>query len=326
METVVRECLEGLEFGDLQTERNMAVLPLFSEAKAGRRFVVMSEALEAGVLTITEVDAGGSVPELKVRNAGDQAVLLLDGEELAGAKQNRVLNTTILVEKHSEIIVPVSCTEHGRWRYTSREFSDSGNVMAPAQRMRKARSVSESLRKSRGHRSDQRQVWDDIAETSREAGVQSPTGAMRDVFESRDEDLTRYAEAFPCLDGQRGVLAFINGTVAGFELLAREHAYRELHDKLIRSYAMQSSLRRREEAPEASAERARAFVDTVLNCREEPFDSPGLGTDLRYRNDHVVGSALVYWKATVHAAFFKAEGSRDQSKLRSYRRRRRFRM
>ena len=72
--------------------------------------------------------------------------LLVDGEELAGAKQNRVLNTSILVKENSEILIPVSCTEQGRWAYASAAFADSGVVMASQVRKNKARSVSENLK------------------------------------------------------------------------------------------------------------------------------------------------------------------------------------
>ena len=40
-------------------------------------------------MRITEVDDEGSVPELRVANLGDRPLLLLDGEQLVGAKQNR---------------------------------------------------------------------------------------------------------------------------------------------------------------------------------------------------------------------------------------------
>lgn len=53
------------------------------------------EALEKQVLVISEVSKEGYVPELKVGNKRKIPVLLLGGEELAGAKQNRVLNTTM---------------------------------------------------------------------------------------------------------------------------------------------------------------------------------------------------------------------------------------
>ena len=72
---------------------------------------------------ITEVSEGGSVPELQVVNETGRHVLLFDGEELKGAKQNRILNSTILVEAGSRLTVPVSCTESGRWSYQSDEFA-----------------------------------------------------------------------------------------------------------------------------------------------------------------------------------------------------------
>jgi len=47
-----------------------------------------------------------------VANGADRPLLLLDGEELIGAKQNRILNTTVLVAAHTEVTIPVSCVAH----------------------------------------------------------------------------------------------------------------------------------------------------------------------------------------------------------------------
>src|ERR1700730_11677852 len=69
-----------------------------------------------------EVSEAGSVLFLKVVNGADRQLLLLDGEELLGAKQNRILNTTVLVDAHTEVIIPVSCVEQGRWGYRGRQF------------------------------------------------------------------------------------------------------------------------------------------------------------------------------------------------------------
>ena len=57
---------------------------------------------------ITEVSDAGRVSELKVVVKGERAVLLVDGEELVGAKQNRVLNLSMLVpapvDPHSRLV------------------------------------------------------------------------------------------------------------------------------------------------------------------------------------------------------------------------------
>ena len=95
----------------------MTLFELLRPQNGGPEYITLREAIERGVFTVTEVSEGGSVPELMVANKGDVAVLLLDGEEVRGAKQNRILNTTILVGPKSTIKVPVSCVEHGRWSY-----------------------------------------------------------------------------------------------------------------------------------------------------------------------------------------------------------------
>ena len=132
--------------GDKHSQEPVTVLPVFPGRNGGPVYRTLKEALQQGTLTISEVTDGGSVPELKVINKGDMPVLLLDGEELAGAKQNRVLNTTILLDVNSETTIPVSCTEHGRWSYTSSHFADSDVVMASNVRREKVRSVHENLK------------------------------------------------------------------------------------------------------------------------------------------------------------------------------------
>jgi hypothetical protein len=64
--------------------------------------------LEEAGARVTEVSEAGSVPFLQVANGADRPLLLLDGEELIGAKQNRILNTTVLVQ-HSDW----SCLDRG---------------------------------------------------------------------------------------------------------------------------------------------------------------------------------------------------------------------
>jgi hypothetical protein len=240
MET--KNYLLGMELGACQSFENMSVFPLRFSGNGGPEYITLKEALERGVFVVTEVSAGGSVPELMVENKGDVAVLLLDGEELAGAKQNRVLNTTILVGPKSATKIPVSCTEHGRWSYVSEVFFESGNVMAPALRELNMRGVNVSLRIGRQFHGDQGGVWDGIDRMSVAADVESMTGAMRDVFEAKRAVLEDYLKSFKLEDGQKGVLVFIGGEVAGLDFVSREQAFAVLHAKLVKSYAIEAML------------------------------------------------------------------------------------
>src|SRR5262245_51875743 len=175
METNLVDYLSNLRLGEVQTFENMTIIPVFVSAKSEIEYISLSQALKQGSVTITEVDQAGSVPDLKVINNSDQWVLILDGEEIVGAKQNRTLNTSILIDKKSELVIPVSCTEQGRWQYTSREFSHSDAIMSQKARMMKSHSVHRSLLAGRGHRADQGQVWSDIAELHRKAESSSQT-------------------------------------------------------------------------------------------------------------------------------------------------------
>ena len=65
-------------------------------------------------MEVTEVSQGGSVPDLRLINKSANKLLAVDGEELIGAKQNRIVNATFLIAANTEIIIPVSGVEQGR--------------------------------------------------------------------------------------------------------------------------------------------------------------------------------------------------------------------
>jgi len=166
MDILITDFLSKIDFGEVQSFKILQIIPLFTAGEEGLVYLTLKEALEKRLLVITEVSAEASVPELKVINNADVPVLLLDGEEVAGAKQNRVLNTSILVKEKSELIIPVSCTERGRWSYQTDEFFNSENIMSFKIRSKKAANVTDSLKESGSYHSDQGAIWDGIQEMS----------------------------------------------------------------------------------------------------------------------------------------------------------------
>jgi hypothetical protein len=328
MDILITDFISKINFGEVQSFQNLQVIPLFTEQEGGPVYLTLKEALEKRLLVITEVSAQASVPELKVINNADLPVLLLDGEELAGAKQNRVLNTTILVKEKSELVNPVSCTEQGRWSYQSAEFYDSENLFSPKMRAKKASSVSDSLKEGRHYASNQSAIWEDIEEMSFNAEVHSPTGAMKDVFEGKKNDLNDYLKAFSYLAHQNGILVLVGGEIAGLDILSREAAFQIIFPKLVKSYALDALLEKEKKkgSSQMPLEEAKHFLEEIKDTEEKKYPSSGQGFDYRFEGEDKVGSALVYPDQVIHLAFFKLSKEERIGRMSGYKRRRGYRI
>jgi hypothetical protein len=158
--TYVKERLAGegagaFTVGKPLTFERLSVCPVLCTAKSKVGYLTYEEALEEKAISVTEVGENGTVPKLKLENKCDERVLVIDGEQLVGAKQNRILNTTVLVEAMSTLVIPVSCVEQGRWHYKGeREMGSSRAPLYAKTRAMKSRQVVNSLEMERGYRAD----------------------------------------------------------------------------------------------------------------------------------------------------------------------------
>src|SRR5215813_1954589 len=169
--------LDKVSLGTPSTYRNLTLTPILltDGLLVGIEPSNLEDALAAGTIAVTEVSRQGQVPELRVKNSGETPVLILDGEELIGAKQNRIVNATILVAPQSEIVIPVSCIEAGRWGYSRPGFAAAGRVLNPEIRYRKAEAVTRSLKERNLRFSDQDAVWKGVDQMLYAVGAESPT-------------------------------------------------------------------------------------------------------------------------------------------------------
>jgi len=120
-----------------------------------------------------------------------------------GAKQNRILNLTVLAPANKTIVIPVSCVEAGRWRAESAEFASAGRAHYSAGRARKAAHVTESLRSTGSRRSDQGAVWADISEKAVRMDAVSDTGAAAALYETHQARMLS-------LEGNGAILSIVN--------------------------------------------------------------------------------------------------------------------
>ena len=149
-----------------------------------------------------------------------------------------MLNSSIYVKAKSEVTVPVSCVEQGRWSYRKRDFSGCNYSEFVTSRAAKMASVSGSLRDGGySRRSDQGEVWRQMASKRTDFRANAPTGSMSDIYDAQRPTLDRYVNSFRPRREQVGLACAINGSIVGAELFEETGVFGQFREKLIRAYA-----------------------------------------------------------------------------------------
>ena len=286
--------------GEPVEHRGIVVTPLFPTRDPVAAYVTLDEALGAG-LRITEVDESGSVPELLVDNPLEARVLLYDGEELVGAKQNRILNVSVLVEARSKLRIPVSCVEQGRWHRMSADFSSAGHLSHASLRKRKAEAQA-ARPLARGVA--QGEVWDDLRQMSARMSVDAPTGASSDIHRAYRRDTRALEDAFPAQAGQCGAILGLGESIS-LDLVSRPDAFALLWPKIRAGYLLDAL--ERLDRPATPATAIEAFINGVAGALVTRQPSAGLGEDVRLRSERVIGSGLELEGEVLQLSAFRSE-------------------
>ncbi len=305
----LRNQLESLTFGSVEMYRNLTVFPLLSEVDSTLDYLTLGEALQNDVARVVEVSTGGSVPELRFENTAELPILILDGEELVGAKQNRTVNLTILAPPGKTIVIPVSCVEAGRWRHESVEFAMSERHHYSRGRAKKAAAVSCSMRSTGRRHADQQEVWADISAKASRMNSPSPTQAMAAIFDRHRTSVESYVKAFKPESTQVGAVFAIDKQIVGFDLFDRSATFAAMLPKLVRSYAIDAIELETDSEKHPKKKHAREFLERVIEAECESYPALGLGTDLRLSAPDLVAGGLAFDDRLVHLAAFAMESS-----------------
>jgi len=295
---------DSFQPGDRVEHRGIVVTPLFPRRDPVSAYLTLDEALAAG-LRIREVDDAGMVPELLVENPLDARVLLYDGEELVGAKQNRILNVSVLVEARSKITIPVSCVEEGRWQRESIDFASATHISHAHLRRRKAEAqAAQPL--ARGVA--QGEVWDAVHEKLESMSVAAPTGAASDAHRAYERDIRALEDAFPAEPGQCGAILGLGEDLC-LDAVSRPDAFALLWPKLRAGYLL-DALERLDGKP-TRADATDGFVQDVAGALTTRQPSAGLGEDVRLRGERVIASWLELDGEVIQlSAFTSRDGGR----------------
>jgi hypothetical protein len=295
-----------VRIGDPLRHEALSVFPLFAETNGGVDYLLSDEALEAKSLVVEEVSESGSVPDLLVENKGDTRVLFIEGEELVGAKQNRILNTSLLVAAHTKIKIPVSCVEQGRWGYKTRRFGSSGSHSPSKLRYALKSSVTLSAKSKRGHRSDQGKVWEEVERQQLAMGASSESAAMSDTFDTYQDQLAVYREKIKYVEGATGVAVAIGKKVVALDLFDKPSTCEKVWGRLLSGLVMDAL----EEGVSSGGAAEVGDVERLLadtgKAEWEQVDAAGEGEEFRseFKDDHA--SALTFDDNLVHGSVVAA--------------------
>ncbi len=316
--TAISDLLSSVQIGEPRRLGRLDVFALFAPASSAGYFMLLDEALAAKSVEVTETSDAGSVPVLKLASTAAVPILLIDGEELVGAKQNRILNVSVLAPPGQDILLPVSCVERGRWRYNSRTFGTADHALFAKARARKAeRMVARKvMRRAAGDGldaysvaesfgADQGAVWSDVSDKLGRMKVRSASSAMKDGYDSYEINLREFEEQLSPQPGQTGAAFALDGKIVGIELLATESAFRTVFRKLVRSYAFDALEDAGSAAAPAPVESdVKAFLVRIAASGADAAESVGLGEDVRIQGEGCAGHALVHGNAVFHLAAF----------------------
>jgi len=297
--------MSSLSIGSPTSWEGLTVYPLLRPTAPEPFYDTLSEAIRGGTLHISEVSESGSVPELRVVNDGARPVLIIDGEELVGAKQNRIVNLTVLVPQLATITLPVTCVEAGRWSHVSREFMSAERAYHASGRRSKLGQVSMSMRAHNVAMADQSAVWSEIAEKSARLGAFSATRAAAAMYEQRRKPLDEMIATLQPLEHQVGAVFIIRGMVAGMDVFDSPPTWRRTMPTLLRSYGL-DALDTAIGGDGFAKPDPQRFLATVSDATCTVYQAVGEGRDLRFEGGGLIGAALESRMGVVHAVAFPA--------------------
>lgn len=287
---------------------NMSLVQLSSGPLTSFPFSPAGPAIRSGGLVISEVTAMGSVGQLAALSKTADYLLLTDADILIGAKQNRIVNRSVLLAPAGKTIIDVSCVERLRWDYRSSSFSTPGSVADPDLRGRKA-GIFASMKTDTDMPSPDAQgmVWDHVSRNLVSEGHASPTESYSELLRFR---LAKAETAFPDCNpeqGCNGLAVLLDGKVITADLFGNEESYR-YYFPMLRDAAFTMARSAGEEKQTGIHE---AYFK-VLEAIDEFSDAgrrtdeayPGAGTLHMIESVSLAGFSLMHNEEMIHNAFF----------------------
>lgn len=269
-----KDLFQKLAVGEAIPILAVQIVPLFlPQGEVEADALLLEEALTDGKTVVNEVGEGGIVGQVRVLHRGELPLLVLQGEQILGAKQNRSFNASFIVAPGKEVVLPVSCVEQGRWQRKSEAFSAGATTLAPEVRARKLKRVSESMTLRGSYDANQHGVWSDVQEYMAATGTHSVTASYEDARQTQAREVDRVVDSFEPAKGQVGLAVVRDGRVVVLDLFGSSRLFARAFKKCLRGALSDVSL-----ATEAAAVSNAPATELVKRMLETLATSPSTRT------------------------------------------------
>lgn len=279
----------------------LTVFPITNGNHADVDYLLLSEAVDKGIVKMKETSSDGTVQVIVVENRGKIPVLGVQGEEYVGAKQNRTLNLSFLVGP-GKTEIPVTCVEQGRWAHSSKHFA-GGAYESPSIRGMKAAMLRKNITEGISDKfaANQSAVWQAVSLLGRVTGTRSATGAMSDVYENVGDSLKDIVSGIELPEETRGVVVAAGGHVIGADIFEAKFAFDRMWPRLVNSYALDAMDAK---GTPPSLEAADTFLHGPCGSQWVATPSVGLGEDVRWEGKGFIAASLMWQGRHIHTSVF----------------------
>jgi hypothetical protein len=299
----VLEYIKSMELDESHAYKNLTIHFIKTPPKDSG-IITMYDATIAKVLSISELSEP-DVGTLLFENRAIFPCLLPEGAVITGLRQTRGIKSSAVIDKQSELQVPVYCVEEGRWFAETKFGNLSDFCMPPRLRAASFREDSQSKR------------WDEIRQlkerTEKQRGekIDNSTNCICNIYEAQRQNVDEYINAFSSYPrGAVGFIASIDEHIVQLESFGGCHRlFRGNIQGLLRALVLEAL--DKEICNERKRKRTltmNQFLQMAGEARQERKNSIGIGGEIMLKGDCVIGSCLIKGRDLVHLRAFCVGG------------------
>ncbi len=250
----MKELFKEIQIAEPVFLRNLLIHPISGPSGNGIEISSLEDTLRTAKGEFGELHPP-DINRISFFNQGDAPVLMLDGEEIIGSLQNRIVADSTMVTARASSEIPVICAEEGRWEDIG--SFQTGYCSYPGIR---------AILSRRGKEGNglQKKIWNEIERKLTVTRTLSTTSSMHDIYNSLEDEVRRYLEDFQGLAPETiGFVGVAGRKILGCDMFLNHSTFRKFEKKLMRSYALDAIEHRKTSGRQIDT---RAFLDDIVNA------------------------------------------------------------